>query len=125
MKTDPTLNFPEEVQWRVLANKPNLSFPQAVTEFSPVEWLHSLSSLSSDDTGSSPGKSMTKPPHRWTWRKNPNLWGLRDGCCQKSQGLDDADLVIDGAQWFSKGVGDGLLLSNRCQCLGFHRRCCW
>uniref|UniRef100_A0A915IZN1 Uncharacterized protein n=1 Tax=Romanomermis culicivorax TaxID=13658 RepID=A0A915IZN1_ROMCU len=77
MKTDPTLDFMEKVQRRVLANKPDLSFPQADvsplpirTTFGPIGWVHSSLS-SSDDISSSMGKSMTKPPHGWTLRRTP------------------------------------------------------
>uniref|UniRef100_A0A915L6I9 Uncharacterized protein n=1 Tax=Romanomermis culicivorax TaxID=13658 RepID=A0A915L6I9_ROMCU len=57
--------------------------------------------------------------HAWVdFAKNPNLRGLRGSCSRKRQCLDDADVVIDGTQHLSKGVGDWLLLSNRGQCLG-------
>uniref|UniRef100_A0A915KRF5 Uncharacterized protein n=1 Tax=Romanomermis culicivorax TaxID=13658 RepID=A0A915KRF5_ROMCU len=61
---------------------------------------------------------------RVDFAKNTNLQGPQDGCRRKWQGLDDADVVVDGAQPFSKGVGDWLLLSNCRQCLGCHCPCC-
>uniref|UniRef100_A0A915HNS5 Uncharacterized protein n=1 Tax=Romanomermis culicivorax TaxID=13658 RepID=A0A915HNS5_ROMCU len=53
--------------------------------------------------------------------KNANLRGPQGGCHQEWRRLNDADIVVDGVQRLSKGVGDWLLLSNRCQCLG---SCC-
>uniref|UniRef100_A0A915KCH4 Uncharacterized protein n=1 Tax=Romanomermis culicivorax TaxID=13658 RepID=A0A915KCH4_ROMCU len=47
--------------------------------------------------------------------KNANLWGLQGGCCREWRQLNDADVVVDGGQHLSKGVGDWLLLSNRGQ----------
>uniref|UniRef100_A0A915HI28 Uncharacterized protein n=1 Tax=Romanomermis culicivorax TaxID=13658 RepID=A0A915HI28_ROMCU len=50
--------------------------------------------------------------------KNANLRGPQGGCCRDWRSLDDADVIVDGAQCLSKGVGDRLLLSNCGQCLG-------
>uniref|UniRef100_A0A915KUN3 Uncharacterized protein n=1 Tax=Romanomermis culicivorax TaxID=13658 RepID=A0A915KUN3_ROMCU len=71
----------------------------------PVQRFHSLSS-SWDDIGSSPGKSMTRPPHGWTLQRTPIFGGPQGGCRQEWRCLDDADIVVDGVQRFSNGVGN-------------------
>uniref|UniRef100_A0A915IT05 Uncharacterized protein n=1 Tax=Romanomermis culicivorax TaxID=13658 RepID=A0A915IT05_ROMCU len=67
---------------------------------------------------------LLKASARVDFSKNANLRGRRDGCLWKWQCLGDVDSVVNGAQWFSKGIGNQLLLRNCRQCLGSHPRCC-
>uniref|UniRef100_A0A915I3G3 Uncharacterized protein n=1 Tax=Romanomermis culicivorax TaxID=13658 RepID=A0A915I3G3_ROMCU len=55
----------------------------------PVGHFHSLSS-SSDDISSSPGKSTTRPPHRWTSRRTP-IFG---DCGVVAIGKSDASMML-------------------------------